>query len=123
MTPSPSPTSEQSNWYGEKQRTGGYVVVGCRLGGQGDVTKGDRQPRRVALSRQQEAIDTSTWGGKLIFHLFGALAEYERDVARERTGGRAGRLPDEQAAAYGRFTSAEAARARATAWRKPSHPS
>ena len=32
-----------------------------------------------------EAIDTSTPGGKLTFHLFGALAEFERDLIRERT--------------------------------------
>jgi hypothetical protein len=32
-----------------------------------------------------EAIDTSTSGGKLVFHTFGALAEFERDIIRERT--------------------------------------
>lgn len=32
-----------------------------------------------------EAIDTTTSGGKLIFHIFGALAEFERDIIRERT--------------------------------------
>ena len=32
-----------------------------------------------------EAIDTSTPGGKLIFHVFAALAEFERDLIRERT--------------------------------------
>jgi DNA invertase Pin-like site-specific DNA recombinase len=32
-----------------------------------------------------EKIDTSTPGGKLIFHLMGALAEFERDLIRERT--------------------------------------
>jgi DNA invertase Pin-like site-specific DNA recombinase len=32
-----------------------------------------------------EQIDTTTPGGKLIFHIFGALAEFERDVIRERT--------------------------------------
>jgi|SRR5438046_4622866 len=30
-------------------------------------------------------IDTTTPGGKLIFHMMGALAEYERDLIRERT--------------------------------------
>lgn len=33
----------------------------------------------------QENIDTSSSGGKLTFHLFGALAEFERDIIRERT--------------------------------------
>ena len=32
-----------------------------------------------------EQIDTTTSGGKLIFHVFGALAEFERDIIRERT--------------------------------------
>jgi DNA invertase Pin-like site-specific DNA recombinase len=32
-----------------------------------------------------EQIDTTTSGGKLIFHVFGALAEFERDLIRERT--------------------------------------
>jgi|SRR5258708_2834883 DNA invertase Pin-like site-specific DNA recombinase len=32
-----------------------------------------------------ESIDTTTPGGKLIFHLMGALAEFERDLIRERT--------------------------------------
>jgi DNA invertase Pin-like site-specific DNA recombinase len=30
-------------------------------------------------------IDTATAGGRLIFHIFGALAEFERELARERT--------------------------------------
>ena len=33
----------------------------------------------------QENIDTGTSGGKLIFHIFGALAEFERDIIRDRT--------------------------------------
>jgi DNA invertase Pin-like site-specific DNA recombinase len=33
----------------------------------------------------QEQLDTTTAGGKLIFHLFAALAEFERDLIRERT--------------------------------------
>jgi DNA invertase Pin-like site-specific DNA recombinase len=32
-----------------------------------------------------ENIDTTTSTGKLIFHVFGALAEFERDLIRERT--------------------------------------
>ena len=32
-----------------------------------------------------EQIDTTTSGGKLIFHVFGALAEFERDLISERT--------------------------------------
>jgi DNA invertase Pin-like site-specific DNA recombinase len=33
----------------------------------------------------QEAIDTTTSGGKLVFHIFGALAEFERNLIQERT--------------------------------------
>ena len=33
----------------------------------------------------QESIDTTTSGGKLIFHIFGALAEFERNLIQERT--------------------------------------
>jgi DNA invertase Pin-like site-specific DNA recombinase len=33
----------------------------------------------------QENIDSTTSGGKLFFHIFGALAEFERDIIRERT--------------------------------------
>ncbi|WP_277988896.1 recombinase family protein [Ktedonosporobacter rubrisoli] len=36
----------------------------------------------VSITKQ---IDTTTSGGKLIFHLMGALAEFERDLIRERT--------------------------------------
>lgn len=41
--------------------------------------------RRVGLLSLQEKIDTTTSGGKLIFHVFGALAEFERELIRERT--------------------------------------
>ena len=33
----------------------------------------------------QAAIDTTTPGGKLVFLVFAALAEFERDLVRERT--------------------------------------
>ncbi len=39
----------------------------------------------IRVQSLQEAIDTTTSGGKLIFHVFGALAEFERDIIRERT--------------------------------------
>jgi DNA invertase Pin-like site-specific DNA recombinase len=39
----------------------------------------------IAFKSLTENIDTTTPGGKLIFHLFGALAEFERDLIRERT--------------------------------------
>jgi DNA invertase Pin-like site-specific DNA recombinase len=33
----------------------------------------------------RKLVDTTTSGGKLIFHIFGALAEFERNLIRERT--------------------------------------
>jgi DNA invertase Pin-like site-specific DNA recombinase len=41
--------------------------------------------RGVGFRSLTENIDTTTAGGKLIFHVFGALAEFERDLIRERT--------------------------------------
>ena len=41
--------------------------------------------RNVSFRSLQEQLDTTTSGGKLIFHLFASLAEFERDVIRERT--------------------------------------
>ena len=41
--------------------------------------------RGVGFQSLQETIDTTTSGGKLVFHVFGALAEFERDIIRERT--------------------------------------
>jgi len=39
----------------------------------------------VGLKCLQESIDTTSSGGQLIFHMFGALAEFERNLIRERT--------------------------------------
>ncbi len=41
--------------------------------------------RRVGFRSVTEAIDTTTAGGQLVFHLFGALAEFERQLVRDRT--------------------------------------
>lgn len=43
------------------------------------------ESRKIGFRSLQENIDTTTSGGKLIFHLFGALAEFERNLIRERT--------------------------------------
>ncbi|WP_374091019.1 recombinase family protein [Methylomicrobium lacus] len=43
------------------------------------------ESRGIGLCSLTEAIDTTTAGGKLIFHVFGALAEFERSIIRERT--------------------------------------
>ena len=39
----------------------------------------------IGFQSLQEKIDTTTSGGKLIFHIFASLAEFERDLIRERT--------------------------------------
>ena len=39
----------------------------------------------VGLKSLKEAIDTDSPTGKLVFHIFGALAEFERALIRERT--------------------------------------
>lgn len=39
----------------------------------------------IGFKSLQENIDTTTSGGKLIFHIFASLAEFERDLIRERT--------------------------------------
>lgn len=49
------------------------------------TTVADLQERGIAFRSLTEQIDTRTPGGKLIFHVFGALAEFERDLIRERT--------------------------------------
>ena len=41
--------------------------------------------REIGFRSFSEQIDTTTSGGKLVFHIFGALAEFERELIRERT--------------------------------------
>ena len=63
------------------------------------------EQRKVGLRSLKEALDTTSSGGRLIFHMFGALAEFERDLIRERTraglsrgpGARSARRPAEAA--------------------------
>jgi len=43
------------------------------------------QERGVGFRSVTESIDTTTAGGRLVFHLFGALAEFERQLIRDRT--------------------------------------
>ena len=72
----------------------------------------DLQDRGIELRSLTEVIDTTTPGGRLIFHVFGAVAEFERAIAAERTAagvaaaraagrypGRPGLTPDTIAAA------------------------
>jgi len=41
--------------------------------------------KKIGFKSLTENIDTTTSGGKLIFHIFSALAEFERNIIRERT--------------------------------------
>nr|VFJ74396.1 MAG: Site-specific DNA recombinase [Candidatus Kentron sp. FM]VFJ74835.1 MAG: Site-specific DNA recombinase [Candidatus Kentron sp. FM]VFK08386.1 MAG: Site-specific DNA recombinase [Candidatus Kentron sp. FM] len=45
----------------------------------------DLAGRGIAFRSLTEAIDTMSAGGKLIFHIFASLAEFERSIIRERT--------------------------------------
>jgi len=63
----------------------------------------------VGFRSLRENVDTTTAGGRLVFHLFGALAQFEREIIRDRTvaglaaarargrvGGRPSKLSQEQ---------------------------
>ncbi|MEA9424931.1 MULTISPECIES: recombinase family protein [Aeromonas] len=43
------------------------------------------ESRQIGFRSVTEAIDTTTAGGRLVFHIFGALAEFEHNLIRERT--------------------------------------
>ncbi|WBU62251.1 recombinase family protein [Paracoccus albus] len=48
-------------------------------------TVADLEKRGVGFRSLTENIDTTTPTGRLVFHIFGALGEFERDLIRERT--------------------------------------
>lgn len=41
--------------------------------------------RKIGFRSLSEDLDTTSPGGRLVFHIFGAIAEFERDLIRERT--------------------------------------
>jgi DNA invertase Pin-like site-specific DNA recombinase len=49
-----------------------------------DLVEGLEQ-RGVGFQSLTEGLDASTAGGELVFHVFGALAQFERRLVRERT--------------------------------------
>src|ERR687893_629250 len=70
---------------------GGDTLVVWRLDRLGPSLKDlieritDLHSRNIGFKSLTENIDTTTSGGKLIFHIFGALAEFERGIIKERT--------------------------------------
>ena len=49
------------------------------------ATVNELAARGVEFRSTQEKIDTASPGGKFLFHVFAAMAEFERDIIRERT--------------------------------------
>ena len=49
------------------------------------TTAEDLEGRGIGLVSLTESIDTTTPGGVLVFHVFGAIAQFERALIRERT--------------------------------------
>ena len=93
----------------------GDVLVVWRLDRLGRSLKhlielvGELEQRKVGFRSLQESMDTASSGGKLTFHVFGALAEFERNLIKDRTnaglaaarargrkGGRPKRLDDKK---------------------------
>ncbi len=48
-------------------------------------TVADLEGRSVGFRSLTESVDTTTPTGRLVFHIFGALGQFERDLIRERT--------------------------------------
>ncbi len=74
----------------DQARPGGTVVV-WHLGRLGRSlphmidTVNELAERQVGFRSPTQSIDTTTSGGKLVFHIFGTLVEFERELIRERT--------------------------------------
>jgi DNA invertase Pin-like site-specific DNA recombinase len=69
----------------------GDVLVVWRLDRLGRTLKhliermAELEGQGIGFQSVTEAIDTTTPGGNLVFHIFAALAEFERNIIRERT--------------------------------------
>ena len=49
------------------------------------TTVNELSEKEVGFESLEEKLDTTSASGKLLFHIFGALAEFERELIRERT--------------------------------------
>lgn len=58
--------------------------LGRSLGNLIQIVK-ELSEKEIGFKSLQESIDTTTSGGQLIFHIFGALAQFERELIKERT--------------------------------------
>jgi DNA invertase Pin-like site-specific DNA recombinase len=78
-------------------------------------TVGMLESKQIGLRSLTEQIDTTTAGGRLIFHVFGALAEFERQVIREctRAGLEAARARGKQGGRPRSLTAKDVAAAKA----------
>lgn len=69
----------------------GDVLVVCRLDRLGRTLKKlillveELSAKGIGFKSLRESIDTTTPGGRLVFHVFGALAEFERALISDRT--------------------------------------
>ncbi len=79
------------------------------------TTAEDLEERGIGLVSLTENIDTTTPGGVLVFHVFGAIAQFERALIRERTA--AGLA--EAAAAAARVGVLRHSRLATSPWRVP----
>jgi DNA invertase Pin-like site-specific DNA recombinase len=75
----------------------------------------DLEAKGVGFRSLTEAIDTTTAGGKLVFHIFAALAEFERTLIQERTkaGLAAARARGRKGGRKPKMTKGDARRAKA----------
>jgi DNA invertase Pin-like site-specific DNA recombinase len=63
---------------------GNWIVLGRSLRDLVNLIN-EIQDKGAGLKSLNDSIDTTTPQGKLTFHLFASLAEFERDIIRERT--------------------------------------
>jgi len=69
----------------------------------GDTLVETLRLRGIGFRSLTETLDTTTAQGRLVFHMFGALAEFERTLIRERT--QAGLAAARRAGRHGRATA------------------